>query len=300
MFDAREIALALGGKRNGFAWIARCPAHADRTPSLSLRDEDGKVLVHCHAGCPQVAVLDALRGRGLWPDTPLNGHPIIREHNPPHNPPRKKDDIEGRIRRALRWWREAEDPRGTLAERYLLSRELVLDENLANHVLRFHRQCLFGQDEAENAVFYPCLVALFRDLSTNRPRAIHRIALAPDGRAHLGKKMLGPTAGCAVKLDDDGEVTRTLNIAEGIETALARYAEGNRPMWALGSSGAIERFPVLHGVESLMVWADNDASMTGFRAAKACVNRWAAAGRKAHGIMPKGLDCDWADERGIR
>ena len=48
--------------------MARCPAHEDREPSLAIRETDGKVLVHCHAGCDQRAVVDALRRKGLWPE----------------------------------------------------------------------------------------------------------------------------------------------------------------------------------------------------------------------------------------
>ena len=48
---AETIAKALGGRKAGGGWMARCPAHDDRAPSLSIRDaDDGKVLVHCHAG----------------------------------------------------------------------------------------------------------------------------------------------------------------------------------------------------------------------------------------------------------
>ena len=32
-------------------WIARCPAHDDRTPSLAIRDRGDKVVMHCFAGC---------------------------------------------------------------------------------------------------------------------------------------------------------------------------------------------------------------------------------------------------------
>lgn len=32
-------------------WLARCPAHEDGRPSLSIRDADGVVLLHCFAGC---------------------------------------------------------------------------------------------------------------------------------------------------------------------------------------------------------------------------------------------------------
>lgn len=64
-----EIIAALGGRWAGSSGTARCPAHEDRSPSLSISERDGKVLVRCHAGCEQDAVLDALRQRGLWPDT---------------------------------------------------------------------------------------------------------------------------------------------------------------------------------------------------------------------------------------
>lgn len=41
-------------------WRAICPAHADRTPSLSIREgNDGRVLIHCWAGCATDAVLAA-------------------------------------------------------------------------------------------------------------------------------------------------------------------------------------------------------------------------------------------------
>ena len=46
--------------------MARCPAHRDRTPSLSISERDGRILVHCHAGCSQEAVIQALKCRGLW------------------------------------------------------------------------------------------------------------------------------------------------------------------------------------------------------------------------------------------
>jgi putative DNA primase/helicase len=65
---AAEIAHRLHGRKSGTSYVARCPAHDDRNPSLSLRDADGKVLVHCHAGCDQNAVIDALKARGLWPE----------------------------------------------------------------------------------------------------------------------------------------------------------------------------------------------------------------------------------------
>ena len=42
-------------------WIACCPAHADKRPSLSLRElDDGRVLVHCFVGCEVHDILAAV------------------------------------------------------------------------------------------------------------------------------------------------------------------------------------------------------------------------------------------------
>jgi len=49
-----------GVRRVGDGWIARCPAHEDHNPSLSIREENGRVLLHCHAGCSIERVLEAV------------------------------------------------------------------------------------------------------------------------------------------------------------------------------------------------------------------------------------------------
>lgn len=42
-------------------WSARCPAHADKGPSLSIREtDDGRVLVHCFAGCSIHEIVQAV------------------------------------------------------------------------------------------------------------------------------------------------------------------------------------------------------------------------------------------------
>lgn len=42
-------------------WSARCPAHADKGPSLSIREtDDGRVLVHCFAGCSVHEIVQAV------------------------------------------------------------------------------------------------------------------------------------------------------------------------------------------------------------------------------------------------
>jgi hypothetical protein len=72
--------------RNG-SWTARCPAHADKGPSLAVREnEDGRILLHCFAGCETANVLGALGMdmTDLFPpdskrrDYPVEGKPSMK------------------------------------------------------------------------------------------------------------------------------------------------------------------------------------------------------------------------------
>ncbi len=61
-------------------WIACCPAHEDRAPSMTIAEtDDGRVLIHCFAGCSVEEILSAV-GLGfdvLFPPKPDS-------HNPKH------------------------------------------------------------------------------------------------------------------------------------------------------------------------------------------------------------------------
>ncbi|HCK82539.1 MAG TPA: CHC2 zinc finger domain-containing protein [Candidatus Competibacter sp.] len=54
-------------------WVARCPAHEDKTPSLSIRETDeGQLLIHCFTGCSASNVIAAvgLEFADLYPERP--------------------------------------------------------------------------------------------------------------------------------------------------------------------------------------------------------------------------------------
>lgn len=67
-------------------WLARCPAHDDKSPSLSIREgDDGRVLIYCFAGCGAVDVVEAL-GLGLadlFPERLADYSTKRRRHAPP-------------------------------------------------------------------------------------------------------------------------------------------------------------------------------------------------------------------------
>ena len=141
---AESIAMALGGRKVGDAWMALCPAHEDRDPSLSIRDADSGVLVHCHAGCTQEKVIAALRARGLW-----NGVNSAASANEQEKSPR--DDV-GRSEVALGIWEAAKPAAGTLIETYLASRGLHLPPP---NTLRFHSGLKHPSGDA-----WPAMLAL--------------------------------------------------------------------------------------------------------------------------------------------
>ena len=58
--NIETVVRALRAHRSGSCWMARCPAHDDRDPSLSIREVDGKVLLHCHAGADRSGLASVL------------------------------------------------------------------------------------------------------------------------------------------------------------------------------------------------------------------------------------------------
>jgi hypothetical protein len=194
----------------------------------------------------------------------------------------------------LALWKETLDPRGTLVERYLAQRpgRLVLPPDCTD--VRFHPSCPFRDDGGRGKTVYsPAMIALVRDIVTNEPRAIYRTAIDQHGnkRTKLGKNgrmSLGPTRGGAVKLTPDAHVTIGLGVGEGLESTLAlqRIPEWkDSPVWALLYDSGITYFPVLPGIETLVVAVDNDPNGAGQAATLAVVERWDAAGCEVIPIM---------------
>lgn len=73
-------------KRTGNGtWLACCPAHADKHPSMSIREvEDGRVLVHCFAGCGVSEIIGAvgLDFDALFPPKPIEHAAAVRRPFP--------------------------------------------------------------------------------------------------------------------------------------------------------------------------------------------------------------------------
>jgi putative DNA primase/helicase len=265
-------------RRVGLELVGACPVCGDggkgsRSNRFAVHPRKNVWLCRqCNAGGGVVDLVMHLDGIGFKEAVASLAAGVLPV-SPPRCPPAPPADDGGR--KALQLWDEAGPLARTPADRYLTAtRKLVLPQDISPRVLRFHPACPFGE-----GVRHPCLLALYRDIVTDAPRAIMRTALTPDARK-IDRKALGPVGGAAIKLSDDADVTMGLIIGEGLETTLATMVFGLAPAWALGSAGGIGKFPVLPGIEALTVLAETDDGGAGERAILECFGRWTAAGRQ--------------------
>lgn len=211
-----------------------------------------------------------------------------------------KADEAGRSQRALSIWYASRSPYGTPVERYLVEeRGLALPPEAAGATLRFHPACPFNGERV------PAMVALVRDIATDRPIAVHRTALDQDGRKVVvegaDRLSCGPIKGGAIKLTPADAVGDTLAVGEGIESVLSmRHLPGVevRSVWSLIAARGVETFPVLPGVAALWLAVDHDAD--GLHASDTCAARYRQAGVDTHMVVPREPGTDLNDLIKIR
>jgi putative DNA primase/helicase len=251
MSAAADLAAMLNARPSGRGWVARCPAHADRTPSLSIREaEDGRLLLHCFAGCDWGAIRDALAARSLWPEHEGSApcSPRAWETSHQRSPGLLSPNTLGMLQRL---WRNAKPAFGTVVEVYLLSRSIMIPvpPTLRYAQLRHH----------ESDLWLPCMVAAVQTRE-GRLSGLHRTFLQPGGRGKAdvtpAKKMLGACRGGAVRLTPAG---RRLALCEGVETGLSiREACPDLAVWCALSAGNLDQLILPALVEEVLLVADGD------------------------------------------
>jgi CHC2 zinc finger/Toprim domain len=268
-----------------------CPFHADNTPSLHVYADH----FHCF-GCgahgDHADWLMLVEGKTRKEAI----HVLENWNGPAAARPANEEDAERALTSALRLWEAARPIAGTLAIRYLAQVRGIDTGALPDEALRFHPRCPFGP-----GVRVPCLLALYRDVESDAPAGIHRIALTPD--VFAGGKVQRRTLGSwsrprAVKLWPAGS---PLVVGEGIETALAAATRIShrgaplRPAWSMVCSGSLSKLPTVPGVERLLILVDHDRNGEGQAAAARCAERWSRAGRTVVKLLPKRPGSDFND-----
>jgi putative DNA primase/helicase len=187
-------------------WTARCPAHEDREPSLSVHEtENGRTLVHCHAGCTADAICAAagVELRDLAPRG--NGHP----RGACMDGAAASDRQAEAARRAAEMWRASEPARDE--HPYLRA------HGVCAHGLRIYRGDLVLRDlRCDGALVIP-----LRD-GSGELRSLQFVAADGDKRYLPGAS----TRGIYHALGAPGD---TLIIAEGWATGAAVHEATGLP-----------------------------------------------------------------------
>jgi hypothetical protein len=231
--ETLSIVRRLGGRWHGSYAMVRCPAHADHTPSLSIRQGERSILVHCFAGCDGSDVMQAI-ARELGSRVPnaiaLSGG---------------ADDQASPFRRI---WDEAGPMEGTLGERYLVD---VRGIGVRPPDVRFHLRCPMGK---RNSVrFLPALlVGVFR---RGQLVAIQRLFLDRETGHRTARMMLGNSRGGTWPARFSG--TRAF-IAEGFETACAYWQVTGQPAGTCFGARNFSGFDMPGDLTALSLLPDND------------------------------------------
>jgi len=278
---AEQIAAALGGRKSGGCFIARCPAHDDHNPSLTISDgHDGKVLVKCFSGCSQEKVISALRSLDLWPDNQAFHRDCIPafRHSTCKPAIAKPENIAG----PKRIFDEAVQASGTFVETYFRSREIHIEIPPS---IRFHRAL-----PHRTGGFWPCMVAQVTSGLDGQPMGIHRTFLTAGGRAKApvepNKMMLGQCRGGAVRL---AAATELLMVGEGIETCLSAMVATGLPAWAALSTSGLKTLILPPSIMDVIILADGDDA--GENAAQESAKKWLLEGRRVRiARPPRGFD----------
>ena len=275
---ARRIVEALGGTWSRSRGMCCCPAHADRTPSLSITLGKRAILVHCFAGCTNDAVMQGLAKVGVRISDLFDGKGEAITPTP-------REEIADR--NSLRLWRDASILEGSPAARYLAGRALTT----SSPDLRFLRRTPLGPKGAVR--FLPAMVAAVRN--DTGVLALHRTFLDPEGRglAPFGgpKRALGSLGSGAVRLafPRGGR----LGLAEGIETALSAMQLFGIPCWATLGNERFGLVTIPESVRELHLFVDNDAG--GLLADERAREAYACEGRRIVTRRPERTDDDWND-----
>jgi hypothetical protein len=270
--EGRAVVERLGGRWTPAGGICRCPAHDDRSPSLSVRPGRSRLLLHCFAGCAPSDILRLLQTAGV-----VGPGPNARSDNPAQ--PR------GSYRAAAhRLWIESRPIARTIAEEYLLGRGVMT----ASPQLRYHPRTPFGPSPP---CYRPALIAAIRDESGLV--AIQRTALhpRPGGLPPVAgdKRGLGRFGAGSVRI---GGAAAIIGLAEGIETALSASALFGIPCWATLGTERFGRVALPGQVEQLHLFLDHDA---GGRRGEQLAREAFASLRHVEAHFPPRPGQDWND-----
>ncbi len=126
--NAQGITRALRGTWHGRYGTARCPAHDDRLPSLSLANgHDGRLLLTCYAGCSFREIIQALIRIGLLGKQAFFDKAYDQTLSFSKQFCADLKRAKQKAERAKTIWQQSQPIKNTLAETYLRMRSITCD-----------------------------------------------------------------------------------------------------------------------------------------------------------------------------
>ncbi|MBK8375842.1 MAG: toprim domain-containing protein [Sphingomonadales bacterium] len=265
--ELKQLVAKLGGSWSGNTAMCRCPAHKDRTPSLSIRQGDRGILVTCHAGCDSTIVLRELGRIAKLPTFHREDiKPAPKRSGKPH----------------LAIWQSASPIENTLAERYVRETRNIW---AALNDVRFHPRCPKGK--GTDAVYLPALIVAMRNKGIIE--AIQRIFLDPATAQYTEKITLGVSIGSAWT---NGIPQATVGLCEGFETAGAYTSLTGIQAWSSMGAKRLHQLTLPPDVKTLILLCDADAE--GRRARDKAYETYKRPGLEIETDWPPGRLNDWA------
>ncbi len=254
-YEFKQLVGKLEAKSSGDGnYTCKCVVHNDKTPSLSIKLLNGKLLVKCFAGCEGVDIINEFKKLGYITGTTAS------KNNPQtaNNKPRFCGGLSeiDRIARAKSIWVESEEQSGTITA-YLRYRGIsdISGENIPK-TLRYNKK--------HNAI-----VGMLINLLSKEFTAVELIYINENGKARkdkqgLNKRTIGVAKGTVFPVKKPVD---KIILVEGIEDALATHYSllldeklNEYCVCATCGTSGLKGFTPPSSIKEVIIFSDNDSA----------------------------------------
>lgn len=239
-----QIIKLTNAKRTGSGYIGHCPAHPDKNPSLSIKQDNDTILLYCHSGCSYQDIINEFNEHGIT---------LYKKSYESY------EGSKSELGFYSIWKKGRKLTKDSPAYKYLEKRGI---KNLL-HKSKFNIKQLSNY-QGHSCILYPII-----NFESNELIGVQIIYLNNDGNKadiDIKKRIIGKykaIGGCiAINKNRDDKIV----ITEGFENALAISQEINHQVYAtLSATNLCLKIPKNTNDRKIHIYVDKDKSFTGER-----------------------------------